>query len=105
MEILNVISWICATALVILIAWFLLSFLFRTGVWFIAAPSAFFLQLFKYRGVLLTFLAFGLPVWLFLDYLSTGQLSTGLMILLTFLISLVPALLARALIAFRLRKL
>jgi hypothetical protein len=105
MEILSIIGWICATALVILIAWFLLSFLFRTGVWFLAVPTAFFLQLFRYMSVLITFFFCLVPAWWFLDYLSTGKLSTGFMILLTFLVSLVPALLARAMIAFRLWKL
>lgn len=105
MAILNLIGWLCVAFVAFLIAGLFMVAIFQSTFWAVVFPLAFFAQLFKHKATVIVFLAFIAPVTFGLALISDGQLGLGLLISLTILVALIPAMLTKAFILRKTRSL
>lgn len=101
MAILNFLVWVCVALIALLVIGLLIAVLFKSSFWLTAFSLAFFAQLFRHKATVIVFLAFIIPAIYLLSAISGGQLGFGLFVLLTILLSLIPAMLTKAIILWK----
>ncbi len=101
MAILNFLVWICVALIAVLVIGLLIAVIFKSSFWLTVFFLSFFSQLFRHKATVTVFLAFVIPAIYLLSAISGGQLGVGLFILLTILLSLIPAMLAKAFIMWK----